>query len=191
MQFTVTPLSPTEAITLPTRVPGLESARQDVGLWLSEVQANRCLVDRTCFALYRGEEVTGYLLGLARHGHATCTGLEVSASAPHVAVWQLVHAFMERLVELAVDSADFYLSTRVPEARHLLVQLGAREVGHRDDVRFRTGTRAVFQLALANTRFQGLNFAGRSGASANVPGVPTPAEPGAGPRGGKLSFAQL
>lgn len=189
MQFNVTPLSPTDAITLPRRLPSIDAVRPDVGLWLSEVQSNRCLVDRTCFLLSRGTEPVGYLLGLARHGHATCTALEVGPGAPHVATWHLVHAFMERLVELAVDSADFCLSARVPAARHLLIQLGAEEVGHRDDARFGTGTRTVLQLALVNARFQGLNFAGRSGVSANVPGAPAPAEPGVGPRGGKPSLA--
>jgi hypothetical protein len=189
MQFTVSPLSPTDAITLPRRLPSIDAARPDVGLWLSEVQSNRCLVDRTCFLLERNGTPVGYLLGLSRHGHATCTGLEVDAGAPHVATWHLVHAFMERLIELAVDSADFSLSTRVPAARNLLIQLGAAEVGVRDDARFGTGRRSVLELSLSNARFQGLNFAGRSGVSANVPGAPTPAEPGAGTRGGKPSLS--
>lgn len=188
MQYTVTPLTPTDAVTLPRQLPAIDAARPDVGLWLSEVQSNRCVVDRTCFLLTRNSEPAGYLLGLTRHGHALCTGLEVAAGAPHVASYHLVHAFMERLIELAVDSADFSLSSRVAAARHLLLQLGAEEVGERRDTRFGTGTRAVLQLALSNARFQGLQFAGRSGASANVPAAPTPAEPGVGPRRGNPLF---
>lgn len=190
MQFTVRPLSPTDAIALPRRLPDIPAVRADVGLWLTEVQANRCVVDRTCFEVLKNDEAVGYLLGLTRHGVATCTGLEIHANAPHVATWQLVHAFMERLIELAVDSADFCLSPRVPAARRMLVELGATVVGQREDPRFGTGTREVLQLSLSNARFQGLQFAGRSGASAKVPAAPTPEEPGFGPRGGKPFYAQ-
>ena len=190
MQYVVRPLSPTDAIALPRWLGGIQAARADVGLWLTEVQVNRCVVDRTCFVLLKNEEPAGYLLGLARHGAATCTGLEVHASAPHVATWQLVHAFMERLIELAVDSADFCLSPRVPAARRMLVELGAVVVGQREDPRFGTGTREVLELSLSNARFQGLQFAGRSGAPVKVPAAPTPEEPGFGPRGGKPFLAQ-
>jgi hypothetical protein len=191
MKFAVRPLSPTDAVLLPRQLPAIGTTRADVGLWLAEVQANRCLVDRTCFQLLRNESPAGYLLGFSRHGHATCTGLEVDAGAPHAAAWQLVHAFMERLVELEVDSADFCLSARVEAAQRLLKELGATEVGTRSDLRFGTGTRTVLQLDLRQSKFQKLFFAGRCGASANVPAAPTPVDPGVGPRGGNPFLTPL
>jgi hypothetical protein len=191
MQLAVRPLSPTDAVLLPRQLPTISTTRADVGLWLSEVQANRCLVDRTCFQLLRNDIPAGYLLGFSRHGHATCTGLEVDAGAPHAAAWQLVHAFMDRLVELEVDGADFCLSPHLEAAQRLLKELGAKEVGTRVDVRFGTGTRTVLQLDLRQSKFQKLFFAGRCGAPANVPDAPTPVEPGAGPRGGNPFHARL
>ena len=136
MQYRITPISPTEAVTLPRHFDDAGLARADVGRWLSEVQVNRCLVDRTCFLLWRGERPAGYLLGLTRHGHALCTGLEIHAGAAHVATWHLVHAFMERLIALRVDAADFSLSPRADAAAHMLIQLGAKDVGTRDDPQF-------------------------------------------------------
>jgi len=184
MKFVVRPLSPTDAVRLPRQLPSIGTSRADVGLWLAEVQANRCLVDRTCFQLLRNESPAGYLLGFSRHGHATCTGLEADAGAPHAAAWQLVHAFMDRLIELGVDSADFCLSPRVEAAQRLLKELGATEIGTRSDLRFGTGARTVLQLDLRQSEFKKLIFAERCGASANVPATPTPAEPGVGPSGG-------
>ncbi len=179
-------MTPTDAVTLARIMPEAASTRADVGLWLSEVQANRCIVDRTCFLLRRDDTPVGYLLGLTRHGQATCTGLEVFTSGPHIGTWHLVHAFMERLMELAVDSADFCLSDRAQAAAHMLVELGARELGSRDDPRFGTGRRRVLQLSLSQSKFQKLQFMGQSGAPVNRPGAPNPTDLGFGPRGGNL-----
>lgn len=161
MHLAVRPLSPTDVAGLPRRLALLPAARADVGVWLSEVQANRCVVDRTCFELLRNDEPGGYLLGLERHGLATCTGLETATGAPHAATWQLVHAFLGRLLELAVDQADFCLSPRAAAAHRLLTELGAVPRGTRTELRFGTGPRAVLSLAPSRARLEGLLAAGR------------------------------
>lgn len=171
MRFTVSPITPTDAVTLPRVLENAAGVRADVGLWLAEVQANRCIVERMCFLLHANWTPVGYLLGLERHGRATCTGLSVSSVAPHAGTWHLVHAFMERLVELRVDSADFCLAPADEPGHTMLAQLGAVDVGVREDRRFGTGTRDVLQLTLASARFQRLRAMGEEFAGQDTPAL--------------------
>ncbi|MSP73022.1 MAG: hypothetical protein EXR76_12830 [Myxococcales bacterium] len=185
MKFDVHAISPIRAASLAASVPSLPRARGDVGLWLAEVQANRCFVDGTCFVLERGGETLGYLLGFSRHGHGYCTAVEVVGSAPRTSVYLLVRAFMRRLHVIDVSRAEFSLRDEQEAARTMLEALGARHVGQVHGHPGGDAAGGIFALSMANVSDHPFLAAERSDDSVAVSRVPIPTDLGSGARGGQ------
>jgi hypothetical protein len=191
MRYQVTPLSPVEVVALPARLRRPASAARDVRAWLDEVRTCRCRVDQTNFALTRGEapdEVLGYLLGFERHGGAVCTHFVLDPSVDEDAAGRLVRAFMDRLTDWAVQTADFRVEPSDDRARAALCALGGQTLDTPQLARFADRTPTVIRLAANQSGLCTDSLAGRSEVPASLPSAPTPMDIGFGPRGGYPSL---